>query len=87
MAASSNTRLAQLTGAIVTTHYRYKRPPLRRAKSAAAKILAIVRAGTKPKAATWGLVAAGTLLAGCAAGTATTSWVGSALPDKRWHTR
>ena len=54
---------------IVTTTYRYKRPPLRRAKSAATEILAIVRAGTKPKAATWGLVAAGALLAGCAADT------------------
>ena len=52
---------------IVTTSYRYKRLPLRRAKSAATEILAIVRAGTKPKAAIWGLVAAGALLAGCAA--------------------
>ena len=54
---------------IVTTSCRYKRLPLRRAKSAATEILAIVRAGTKPKAAIWGLVAAGALLAGCAADT------------------
>ena len=58
-----------MTSSIVTTTYRYKRPPMRRAKSAATEILAIVRAGTKPKAATWGLVAAGALLAGCAADT------------------
>jgi hypothetical protein len=30
VAASSNTRHGQLTSAIITTHYRYKRPPRKR---------------------------------------------------------
>ena len=32
---------------IVTTHYRYKRPPRKRAKAAALEVPAIVRAGEK----------------------------------------
>ncbi len=48
MAASSNTRLAQLTGAIITTHYRYKRPP-RKQKAVEIEAPAIVpRCVAKP---------------------------------------
>ena len=48
MAASSNTRFAQLTGAIITTHYRYKRPP-RKQKAVEIEAPAIVpRCVAKP---------------------------------------
>ena len=43
MAASSNTTLGQLTGAIITTHYRYKRPPRKR-KAVALEAPAVIAA-------------------------------------------